>query len=63
LGDRLYGGYSERTRALGLERPFLHAWRLAFSHPLTGVDVVVEDPLPADLARVLEAAGLGEALR
>jgi 23S rRNA pseudouridine1911/1915/1917 synthase len=62
LGDRLYGGYSERTRALGLDRPFLHAWRLALLHPLTGEDLVVEDPLPRDLAGVLEAAGLGEAL-
>ena len=58
LGDRVYGGYSERTKALGLERPFLHAWRLAFTHPTTGDPIQVEDPLPADLRRSLEAAGL-----
>jgi 23S rRNA pseudouridine1911/1915/1917 synthase len=29
LGDKVYGGHSERTKALGLERPFLHAWLMA----------------------------------
>ena len=58
LGDRVYGGYSEKTRALGLERPFLHAWRLALVHPATGDPLEVTDPLPADLAAALEAARL-----
>ena len=62
LGDRVYGGYSERTKALGLERPFLHAWRLAFTHPATGEPVQIEDPLPPDLMRSLEAAGLNDPL-
>lgn len=62
LGDRVYGGYSERTRALGLERPFLHAWRLAFTHPVSQERIEIEDPLPPDLLRPLEAAGLDDPL-
>ena len=37
LGDRTYGGVDELARRLGLERPFLHAYRLSFPHPETGV--------------------------
>ena len=58
LGDRVYGGYSQAVRDLGLERPFLHAWKLAFVHPATGEDVEVTEPLPGDLAAVLGAAGI-----
>lgn len=62
LGDRVYGGYSERTKALGLDRPFLHAWRLAFTHPVSHERIEIEDPLPSDLLRSLEAAGLDDPL-
>jgi 23S rRNA pseudouridine1911/1915/1917 synthase len=51
-GDPDYG----HVGLLGLERQFLHAARLAFTHPVTGVPVEVESPLPADLAAALEAA-------
>jgi 23S rRNA pseudouridine1911/1915/1917 synthase len=51
-GDPVYGVAGD----LGLERQFLHAARLAFPHPLTGEDVEVESPLPADLATALERA-------
>jgi 23S rRNA pseudouridine1911/1915/1917 synthase len=51
-GDPVYG----RPRELGLERQFLHAGRLAFTHPFTGQDVDVESPLPSDLAAALERA-------
>jgi 23S rRNA pseudouridine1911/1915/1917 synthase len=54
LGDRTYGGGGEDARRLGLGRPFLHAWRVAFDHPLTDVGIEVEEPLPADLLRALE---------
>ena len=49
VGDPLYGAPDP---ALG--RQFLHATRLAFTHPFTGERVEVESPLPADLARYLE---------
>jgi 23S rRNA pseudouridine1911/1915/1917 synthase len=51
-GDRVYGVRDD----LGLERQFLHAARLAFTHPVTGARVEVESPLPADLADALEQA-------
>jgi 23S rRNA pseudouridine1911/1915/1917 synthase len=52
-GDPEYGG----AGALGLERQFLHAARLAFAHPFTGAAVDVTSPLPDDLAGVLSRAG------
>jgi len=51
-GDPTYGG-AERY---GLERQFLHAHRLAFTHPLSGERLSFESPLPADLEAALEAA-------
>ena len=50
-GDVVYG---PRTRPAGLERQFLHAARLAFSHPVTGDEMCFEAPLPPDLATYLE---------
>jgi 23S rRNA pseudouridine1911/1915/1917 synthase len=50
VGDAVYGA-PEPT----LGRQFLHACRLAFTHPFTGARVDVESPLPADLAGHLEA--------
>jgi 23S rRNA pseudouridine1911/1915/1917 synthase len=51
-GDPTYG----RPGVLGLERQFLHAARLAFTHPVTGEEVDVSSPLPPDLAAALERA-------
>jgi 23S rRNA pseudouridine1911/1915/1917 synthase len=50
-GDPLYG-----RPALGLERQFLHAARLAFAHPFTGAPLEVTSPLPADLEAALARA-------
>ena len=56
LGDGRYGGGGDDARSLGLDRPFLHSWRLRLRHPMTGEEVSVEEPLPADLVNALEAA-------
>ena len=48
VGDSLYGVPEPQ-----LGRQFLHAWRLAFPHPLTGEQIEVESPLPADLQAAL----------
>jgi 23S rRNA pseudouridine1911/1915/1917 synthase len=56
LGDRAYGGGGEDAKRLGLNRPFLHSWRLAFDHPVMGERIQVEDPLPEDLDRALTRA-------
>lgn len=53
LGDGRYGGGGDDARALGLTRPFLHAYRIAFDHPVTGERLELEDPLPTDLDRAL----------
>jgi 23S rRNA pseudouridine1911/1915/1917 synthase len=52
-GDLAYGADPRLAAGLGLARPFLHAWRLAFTHPATGARVELEEPLPPDLAAVL----------
>ena len=53
LGDGRYGGGGDDARALGLLRPFLHAWRIAFDHPWTKGRIELEEPLPADLGEAL----------
>lgn len=54
VGDPEYG--APGADALGLHRQFLHAARLAFTHPVTGEAIACESPLPADLAAALERA-------
>jgi 23S rRNA pseudouridine1911/1915/1917 synthase len=54
-GDPQYGGRA-CGRELGLERQFLHAEKLMFSHPRTGEIVVCESKPPVDLRRALDAA-------
>ncbi len=53
-GDRAYGADPALAARLGLPRPFLHAWRLAFDHPWTGTKVDLTEPLPPDLQSVLD---------
>jgi len=51
-GDPTYGG----SARFGLRRQFLHAARLTFEHPVTGVPVDVSSPLPPDLQDALSRA-------
>ncbi len=51
-GDPVYGAAGD----LGLERQFLHARRLAFTHPVTAQEIDLESELPDDLAAALELA-------
>jgi 23S rRNA pseudouridine1911/1915/1917 synthase len=44
LGDAIYGVACE-----GLTRQALHAWRIAFTHPVTGERLEIEAPLAPDL--------------
>lgn len=46
-----------RTSVVSPKRNMLHAWTLAFPHPLTGARISVEAPLPADFARTLKRLG------
>ena len=59
VGDALYGGVHRRVphdlRAIThLDRPFLHAARLAFTHPREGRRMEFTSELPADLQRVID---------
>jgi 23S rRNA pseudouridine1911/1915/1917 synthase len=54
VGDRTYGADPTLAARLGVGRPFLHAWRLAFTHPATGQRVELTEPLPDDLQGVLD---------
>lgn len=58
VGDQTYGGVRHRMpgalRAVErLERPFLHAARLVFTHPREGTRMEFTCPLPPDLQDVL----------
>ena len=69
LGDKLYGGVRQEARlspddparlaARALGRQALHAAILAFSHPLTGVRIACEAPLPDDFALALRILRIG----
>jgi 23S rRNA pseudouridine1911/1915/1917 synthase len=59
VGDSTYGGHHRRVagdiRAVQrLERPFLHAARLVFTHPRDGRRMEFISPLPDDLQSVLD---------
>ncbi len=59
VGDALYGGIHRRVplelRAVQkLDRPFLHAAKLAFTHPRDGRAMKFESPLPEDLVKVID---------
>jgi 23S rRNA pseudouridine1911/1915/1917 synthase len=51
VGDPTYA----RRDPLGVGRQFLHSYRIALSHPVTGEALLVESPLPPDLDTVLQA--------
>lgn len=62
VGDPQYGrGGSHRVpegplrdTLEGFDRPALHAWKLAFTHPTTHKRVEFEAPIPSDLRELLE---------
>ncbi len=54
VGDALYGRNHPKAD-LGLGRQFLHAYRIALDHPVTGERIDLTDPLPAELAGPLRA--------
>lgn len=54
VADEVYGG----APAAGLQRQALHAFRLAFLHPVTGQALEFHAPLPPDMEQALMAWGL-----
>ena len=54
LGDAVYGG----VPLGGMSRQALHAWRLAFEHPITGERIDLRSDWPEDMAQALQNLGL-----
>ncbi len=52
VGDTVYGGPDR----YGLDRQFLHSWRLAFDHPVSGEAMEFEAELPPELETALDQA-------
>lgn len=50
-GDDKYGDFelNRQLARLGFKRMFLHAWRLALAHPVSGEPLVLHSELPPDL--------------
>ncbi len=53
LSPRPEGPRPEGLSSAPVPRPMLHAWTLAFPHPVTGEQISVEAPLPADFKELL----------
>lgn len=53
VGDPVYGSGHTRP-GITLQRQFLHAYQLAFAHPITGEQMEFEAPLPTDLQAILD---------
>ncbi len=53
--DDKYGeaAFDEKMRSQGLKRLFLHAWKLTFTHPVDGHEVLIEAPLAPELDNFL----------
>ncbi len=55
VGDTLYG-----TEDGLLPRHALHCTRMSFAHPISGEEINLESPLPADMQALLDARGIKE---
>jgi 23S rRNA pseudouridine1911/1915/1917 synthase len=62
-GDRVYGTGTSRRGPEGLERLFLHAWRLELGSPSDGHLIRATAELPADLEDVLDSLRRSDAGR
>ena len=54
VGDVFYGADPTKAEQLGLDRQWLHAVELGFTHPRTQLPVTVRAPYPDDLNHALE---------
>jgi len=59
VSDGLYGG----KPGAGLVRQALHAFRLAFIHPISGAAMAFEAPLPTDMEQALETVAIKNPLK
>jgi len=54
VGDTMYGADPVLAAKVGLDRQWLHALRLSFTHPTSGEQVAFESTYPDDLQRALD---------
>ena len=61
MGERVYADTESASAkasagqaSVSAKRNMLHAWTLAFPHPLTGEQISVEAPLPADFLKTMK---------
>ncbi len=64
MGDPLYGGPGKWKdvdgEAMLLPHPALHAWKLSVDHPITGVRINAEAPIPEAFRALAASLGLPE---
>ncbi len=55
IGDPRYGddAINRRYKTKGFQRMFLHAAKLEFKHPLSGLSVSIEAPMPPEMQQLL----------
>ena len=51
VGDKVYG--FRKGESFGMTGQALHAFSLAFSHPVTGEKMYIEAPMPEDMRAVI----------
>ena len=63
LGDEKYGDFAlnKNLQRSGLKRMALHAWRMAFKHPLTAAPLECVAPLPTSIGNYLVTVNAGNA--
>ena len=61
VGERVYAAHepasakaTARQAPVSAKRNMLHAWTLAFPHPLTGKKIAVKAPIPADFEKMMK---------
>ena len=59
IGDSSHGDgrHNRAFRKLGVHRMLLHAWRLSFVHPHSGLRIDVESPLDVEWRKAMAALG------
>jgi len=62
-GDEKYGDFAlnKSLSKEGLKRMFLHAWKMKFSHPISGEELALEATLPVALSDFLKTLSAKEA--
>lgn len=54
VGDYLYAGRkTSRDDRVWAPRVMLHAWKISFTHPVTGKTLAIEAPIPDDMRRCI----------